>query len=101
MFRCWCDQNWNNICDCHGSQDILNNLEAPGNGELDDDDLMLDVDLPEDGFHGQHTYFQMHMHMIVYNSFLKCTFCFYTTVIANSLASVCSSITPLLAVFHL
>ncbi|XP_075870200.1 serine-rich coiled-coil domain-containing protein 2 isoform X3 [Nelusetta ayraudi] len=33
------------------SMDILHNLEAPGNGELDDDDLMLDVDLPEDGSH--------------------------------------------------
>lgn len=37
-------------------QDILNNLDPPGTGELDDDDLMLDVDLPEDGLlHGQHT----------------------------------------------
>lgn len=34
------------------SQDILNNLDPPGTGELDDDDLMLDVDLPEDGLHG-------------------------------------------------
>ncbi|XP_070697518.1 serine-rich coiled-coil domain-containing protein 2 isoform X2 [Pempheris klunzingeri] len=33
------------------SIDILNNLDPPGNGELDDDDLMLDVDLPEDGLH--------------------------------------------------
>ncbi|KAM8852286.1 serine-rich coiled-coil domain-containing protein 2 isoform 1-T3 [Synchiropus picturatus] len=33
------------------SVDILNNLDAPSNGELDDDDLMLDVDLPEDGTH--------------------------------------------------
>ncbi|KAG8000223.1 Serine-rich coiled-coil domain-containing protein 2 [Nibea albiflora] len=32
-------------------QDILNNLDPPGSGELDDDDLMLDVDLPEDGLH--------------------------------------------------
>lgn len=39
----------------YGSQDILNNLDPPGTGELDDDDLMLDVDLPEDGLHGQHT----------------------------------------------
>ncbi|XP_074531671.1 serine-rich coiled-coil domain-containing protein 2 isoform X2 [Halichoeres trimaculatus] len=31
------------------SMDILNNLDPQGNGELDDDDLMLDVDLPEDG----------------------------------------------------
>lgn len=38
-----------------GSQDILNNLESPGSAELDDDDLMLDVDLPEDGRHGQYT----------------------------------------------
>lgn len=37
-------------------QDILNNLEPLGTGELDDDDLMLDVDLPEDGLHGQHTH---------------------------------------------
>ncbi|XP_060896011.1 serine-rich coiled-coil domain-containing protein 2 isoform X1 [Labrus mixtus] len=33
------------------SMDILNNLDPQGNGELDDDDLMLDVDLPEDGLH--------------------------------------------------
>ncbi|CAN9499655.1 unnamed protein product [Ophioblennius macclurei] len=33
------------------SMDILNNLDPPGSGELDDDDLMLDVDLPEDGLH--------------------------------------------------
>ncbi|KAI3363330.1 hypothetical protein L3Q82_011961, partial [Scortum barcoo] len=33
------------------SMDILKNLEHPGTGELDDDDLMLDVDLPEDGLH--------------------------------------------------
>ncbi|XP_010729891.3 serine-rich coiled-coil domain-containing protein 2 isoform X3 [Larimichthys crocea] len=33
------------------SMDILNNLDPPGTGELDDDDLMLDVDLPEDGLH--------------------------------------------------
>lgn len=38
----------------HGSQDILNNLESPGTAELDEDDLMLDVDLPEDGPHGQY-----------------------------------------------
>lgn len=38
------------------SQDILNNLEPLGSGELDGDDLMLDVDLPEDGMHGQHTH---------------------------------------------
>ncbi|XP_029926448.1 serine-rich coiled-coil domain-containing protein 2 isoform X2 [Myripristis murdjan] len=31
------------------SMDILNNLDPLGTGELDDDDLMLDVDLPEDG----------------------------------------------------
>uniref|UniRef100_A0A8C9XLF5 Coiled-coil serine rich protein 2 n=1 Tax=Sander lucioperca TaxID=283035 RepID=A0A8C9XLF5_SANLU len=36
------------------SMDILNNLDPPGTGELDEDDLMLDVDLPEDGLHGQH-----------------------------------------------
>lgn len=41
--------------DFHGSQDILNNLESPGTAELDEDDLMLDVDLPEDGLHGQYT----------------------------------------------
>uniref|UniRef100_A0A8C2ZWQ9 Coiled-coil serine-rich protein 2a n=1 Tax=Cyclopterus lumpus TaxID=8103 RepID=A0A8C2ZWQ9_CYCLU len=35
------------------SMDILNNLDPPGSGDLDDDDLMLDVDLPEDGLHGQ------------------------------------------------
>ncbi|XP_068183281.1 serine-rich coiled-coil domain-containing protein 2 isoform X2 [Antennarius striatus] len=33
------------------SMDILNNLYPLGTGELDDDDLMLDVDLPEDGLH--------------------------------------------------
>ncbi|XP_028278723.1 serine-rich coiled-coil domain-containing protein 2 isoform X2 [Parambassis ranga] len=33
------------------SMDILNNLDPPVTGELDDDDLMLDVDLPEDGLH--------------------------------------------------
>ncbi|KAM6998028.1 serine-rich coiled-coil domain-containing protein 2 isoform 3-T3 [Tautogolabrus adspersus] len=33
------------------SMDILNNLDPQGNGELDDNDLMLDVDLPEDGLH--------------------------------------------------
>ncbi|XP_040034715.2 uncharacterized protein ccser2a isoform X1 [Gasterosteus aculeatus] len=33
------------------SMDVLNNLEPPGSGDLDDDDLMLDVDLPEDGLH--------------------------------------------------
>lgn len=36
-------------------QDILNNLDPLATGELDDDDLMLDVDLPEDGLHGQNT----------------------------------------------
>ncbi|KAG7501185.1 hypothetical protein JOB18_042524 [Solea senegalensis] len=33
------------------SMDILNNLEPLATRELDDDDLMLDVDLPEDGLH--------------------------------------------------
>ncbi|XP_072246881.1 serine-rich coiled-coil domain-containing protein 2 isoform X2 [Leuresthes tenuis] len=33
------------------SMDILNNLEPSGPGDLDDNDLMLDVDLPEDGLH--------------------------------------------------
>ncbi|XP_040905291.1 serine-rich coiled-coil domain-containing protein 2 isoform X2 [Toxotes jaculatrix] len=33
------------------SLDILNNLDPRGTGELDDDDLMLDVDLSEDGLH--------------------------------------------------
>nr|XP_019954267.1 PREDICTED: serine-rich coiled-coil domain-containing protein 2-like [Paralichthys olivaceus]XP_019954274.1 PREDICTED: serine-rich coiled-coil domain-containing protein 2-like [Paralichthys olivaceus] len=33
------------------SMDILNNLDPRGTGELADDDLMLDVDLPEDGLH--------------------------------------------------
>ncbi|XP_041866547.1 serine-rich coiled-coil domain-containing protein 2 isoform X2 [Melanotaenia boesemani] len=33
------------------SMDILNNLDPPGTEDLDDDDLMLDVDLSEDGFH--------------------------------------------------
>uniref|UniRef100_I3IWH1 Coiled-coil serine rich protein 2 n=1 Tax=Oreochromis niloticus TaxID=8128 RepID=I3IWH1_ORENI len=37
------------------SIDILNNLDPLATGELDDDDLMLDVDLPEDGLHGQNT----------------------------------------------
>lgn len=41
-----------NFCDF---QDILNNLDPLATGELDDDDLMLDVDLPEDGLHGQNT----------------------------------------------
>ncbi|XP_037321267.2 serine-rich coiled-coil domain-containing protein 2 isoform X1 [Pungitius pungitius] len=31
--------------------DVLNNLDPPGSGDLDDDDLMLDVDLQEDGVH--------------------------------------------------
>lgn len=39
----------------HVLKDILNNLDPLRTGDLDDDDLMLDVDLPEDGFHGQHT----------------------------------------------
>ncbi|XP_029690947.1 serine-rich coiled-coil domain-containing protein 2 isoform X3 [Takifugu rubripes] len=34
------------------SLDILNNLDSPGSAQLDDDDLMLDVDLSEDGPHG-------------------------------------------------
>ncbi|XP_061601828.1 serine-rich coiled-coil domain-containing protein 2 isoform X2 [Cololabis saira] len=34
------------------SMDILNNLDPLGTGDLDDDDLMLDVDLPEDGLPG-------------------------------------------------
>ncbi|KAM8858919.1 serine-rich coiled-coil domain-containing protein 2 isoform 2-T7 [Spinachia spinachia] len=34
------------------SVDVLNNLDPPGSGDLDDGDLMLDVDLPEDGLHG-------------------------------------------------
>ncbi|KAM3863103.1 serine-rich coiled-coil domain-containing protein 2 [Diretmus argenteus] len=33
------------------SMDVLNNLGHLGTGELDDDDLMLDVELPEDGSH--------------------------------------------------
>ncbi|XP_019715916.1 serine-rich coiled-coil domain-containing protein 2 isoform X2 [Hippocampus comes] len=33
------------------SMDILNDLHSPGVEEVDDDDLMLDVDLPEDGLH--------------------------------------------------
>ncbi|XP_030011379.1 serine-rich coiled-coil domain-containing protein 2 isoform X2 [Sphaeramia orbicularis] len=33
------------------SLDILNNLDPLGTGDLDEDDLMLDVDLPEDGLH--------------------------------------------------
>lgn len=45
------------------SQDILNNLDPPGTGELDDDDLMLDVDLPEDGLHGQYTHRQKDTHI--------------------------------------
>lgn len=31
------------------AQDILNNLDNTGSCDLEDDDLMLDVDLPEDG----------------------------------------------------
>uniref|UniRef100_A0A4W6ENG2 Coiled-coil serine-rich protein 2a n=1 Tax=Lates calcarifer TaxID=8187 RepID=A0A4W6ENG2_LATCA len=46
------------------SMDILNNLDPRGTGELDDDDLMLDVDLPEDGLHGQHT----HIHTWTHNT---------------------------------
>lgn len=41
------------VCD---SQDILNNLHSPGVEEVDDDDIMLDVDLPEDGLHGELTH---------------------------------------------
>ncbi|XP_054885882.1 serine-rich coiled-coil domain-containing protein 2 isoform X2 [Poeciliopsis prolifica] len=33
------------------SMDILNNLDPLGTGDLDDNDLMLDVDLPEDSLH--------------------------------------------------
>ncbi|XP_034008275.1 serine-rich coiled-coil domain-containing protein 2 isoform X1 [Trematomus bernacchii] len=33
------------------SIDMLNNLDPPASGELDEDDLMLDVDLPEEGLH--------------------------------------------------
>ncbi|XP_033956097.1 serine-rich coiled-coil domain-containing protein 2 [Pseudochaenichthys georgianus] len=33
------------------SMDMLNNLDPPASGELDEDDLMLDVDLPEEGLH--------------------------------------------------
>ncbi|XP_014913947.1 serine-rich coiled-coil domain-containing protein 2 isoform X1 [Poecilia latipinna] len=33
------------------SMDILNNLDPLGAGDLDDNDLMLDVDLPEDSLH--------------------------------------------------
>uniref|UniRef100_A0A3Q2D5U8 Coiled-coil serine-rich protein 2a n=1 Tax=Cyprinodon variegatus TaxID=28743 RepID=A0A3Q2D5U8_CYPVA len=33
------------------SMDILNNLDPLGTGDLDDNDLMLDADLPEDGLH--------------------------------------------------
>ncbi|XP_076015383.1 serine-rich coiled-coil domain-containing protein 2 isoform X2 [Genypterus blacodes] len=44
------------LCDSYddsdlNSMDILNNLEPLESGELEDDDLMLDVDLPEDGLH--------------------------------------------------
>ncbi|KAM3606294.1 uncharacterized protein V6R79_013925 [Siganus canaliculatus] len=44
------------LCDSYddselNSIDILNNLDHPGTGDLDEDDLMLDVDLPEDGLH--------------------------------------------------
>lgn len=35
--------------DVSHSQDILNNLDNTGSCDLEDDDLMLDVDLPEDG----------------------------------------------------
>ena len=49
-------------CNFGGSQDILNNLEPSGPGDLDDNDLMLDVDLPEDGLHGQYT----HSHTVLY-----------------------------------
>lgn len=43
-------------------QDILNNLDPLATGELDDDDLMLDVDLPEDGLHGQNTWVLADIH---------------------------------------
>ncbi|KAM4729282.1 serine-rich coiled-coil domain-containing protein 2 isoform 2-T2 [Anableps anableps] len=33
------------------SMDIMNNLDPLGTGDLDDNDLMLDVDLPEDSLH--------------------------------------------------
>ncbi|MEQ2187136.1 hypothetical protein GOODEAATRI_001498 [Goodea atripinnis] len=38
------------------SMDILKILDPLGTGDLDDNDLMLDVDLPEDSLHGQHTH---------------------------------------------
>lgn len=41
-------------------QDILNNLDPLATGELDDDDLMLD--LPEDGLHGQNTWVLADIH---------------------------------------
>lgn len=54
------------------SQDILNNLDPRGTGELDDDDLMLDVDLPEDGLHGQHIHMRTHSHTRTHNTSCNC-----------------------------
>lgn len=45
------------------SIDILNNLEPLGAGELEEDDLMLDVDLPEDSLHGQHVHTSTYINM--------------------------------------
>ncbi len=44
------------------AQDILNNLDNTGSCDLEDDDLMLDVDLPEDValLHGKYTHTHIH-----------------------------------------
>lgn len=44
------------------AQDILNNLDNTGSCDLEDDDLILDVDLPEDGalLHGKYTHTHIH-----------------------------------------
>ena len=53
----------NVTCDFCGSQDILNNLDPRGTGDLDDDDLILDMDLPEDGLRGQHIHTNADTHV--------------------------------------
>ncbi len=48
------------------AQDILNNLDNTGSCDLEDDDLMLDVDLPEDValLHGKYTHTHTHIHSV-------------------------------------
>ena len=49
---------YNGVISAVAPQAILNNLEPLSVGELDDDDLMLELDPPEDFLlhHGQHTH---------------------------------------------